>query len=206
MESVTLTAALLMPMLLLQRPSKNANRKILISHLDRRLTLWKDGLFFDLLHEGESIQARIPNSHSHASGTDSDLHRLFSQHMMNGNVNSALRLLVDQPSNPNSPSTSTVCEIFINKHPPPGPIFPDSILLKETPSPSHDPHPVIFDAIDGQQIHRMSFRVHGAGGPSRVNAFAGGISVHPSNLLLIFATHWFSLLAVYVLPILILLD
>ena len=55
LESVALTAALLMPMLLLQHPSKNANCKTLISHLDRRLTLWKDGLFFNLLHEGESL-------------------------------------------------------------------------------------------------------------------------------------------------------
>ena len=55
-------AAMLMPMLLLQCPSKGAKRKDLISHLDRRLTLWRDGAFFDLLHEGESIQARLPKS------------------------------------------------------------------------------------------------------------------------------------------------
>lgn len=77
--------------------------------------------------------------------------------MTNDNVKSTLRLLAN---------------ILINKHPPPSPIFPDSILLKGTPSPSHDPHPVIFDAIDCQLIHCMAFRVQGAGGPSGVNAIS----------------------------------
>lgn len=144
LESIALTAAMLMPLLLLQCPFKGANHKELISHLDRRLTLWRDGAFFDLLHEGESIQARLPKSStSTACDVDSDLNRLFTHHMTNGNVKSALRLLsnggkgkvlsLDQLSDPSS--TSTVRDVLLSKHPPPGPICPDSVLLRETPSP-----------------------------------------------------------------------
>ena len=77
----------------------------------------------------------------------------------NGNVKSALRLLSNggkgkvlslDPS-----STSTVRDVLLSKHPPPGPICPDSVLLRETPSPTHDPHPIVFDSIDGDLIRRM---------------------------------------------------
>ena len=94
LESIALTAASLMPLLLLQCPSKGANRQVLITHLERRLNLWTNGAFFDLLHEGESLQARLPKSTSSVSrDVDSDLNRLFTHHMTTGNVKSALRLL-----------------------------------------------------------------------------------------------------------------
>ena len=181
LESIALTAAMLLPLLLLQRPSKGAKRTELIHHLDRRLTLWKDGAFFDLLDEGNSLQTRLCKRKPPAHSSETDQNRLFAHHMSNGNVKSALRILsdrdkgnilsLDQPADPHSPSAS-VHDVLIAKHPPPGPVCRESILLSDTPPPTHAPHPVIYDSIDGHLIRRSSFKVHGAGGPSGVDAIS----------------------------------
>uniref|UniRef100_A0A1X7UBN0 Reverse transcriptase domain-containing protein n=1 Tax=Amphimedon queenslandica TaxID=400682 RepID=A0A1X7UBN0_AMPQE len=182
LESVTLKAAILLPMLLLQCPSQGAKHQELIEHLERRLILWKDGSFCELLHEGSSHQARLPKSKSTKHSTDSDIGRLFTNNMNNGNVKSALCFLsqkvkgnvlsLDQPSDPHCPSGPSKHDALIAKHPQPGPIHCHSILLQDTPSPNHNLHPVIFDSIDCDLIRCMSLCVHGAGGPSGVDALS----------------------------------
>ena len=55
LESVALKAAHLLPILVLQKTSKKLKNKAITSHIDRRLTLWQDGCFLDLLREGRNI-------------------------------------------------------------------------------------------------------------------------------------------------------
>ncbi len=61
----------------------------------------------------------------------------------------------------------TVKDILIDKHPPAQPIHP-SCIVSEAPQ---DPHPVIFDSIDGSVIRKAALRVRGAARPS-------GLDVH----------------------------
>ena len=49
LESVTFKAAFLFPRLILQRTSAKLRTKLISSHIDRRLSLWHQGAFSDLL-------------------------------------------------------------------------------------------------------------------------------------------------------------
>ena len=62
LESIALKAATIMPILLLQKPSKRSKTKDHIRCLQRRLISWKDGNLNELLREGKTIQQRIPKN------------------------------------------------------------------------------------------------------------------------------------------------
>ena len=92
MESIAISAAMVMPSLLLQKPHAKAKAKELINCLNRRMTLWKNGNITELLQEGNIIQQRLsinkpPNKHA------DQIARGFSRLMMLGRVNAALKLL-----------------------------------------------------------------------------------------------------------------
>ena len=100
--------------------------------------------------------------------------------MTEGKVGPALRLLInkskgqvlslDSPVNPDNPSSNLVHDLLREKHPPPGPLDPDAILLTETPPPDHDPHFVLFDNLNSDLIRQTALRTTGAAGPSGVDA------------------------------------
>ena len=60
LESVALKAAMIMPHLLLQKPSSTSKAKDHCDHLSRRLQAWKRGDLDGLLREGRVIQRKAP--------------------------------------------------------------------------------------------------------------------------------------------------
>ena len=62
LESVALKAALVMPILLLQKPSQKAKTRDLITCLERRMKIWHDGDLNELTLEGRAIQHCLPQS------------------------------------------------------------------------------------------------------------------------------------------------
>ena len=145
LESIAIEAAHLLPLLVLQRSADKLKNKIIAAHIDRRLTLWHEGKFRDLLREGRDIQARLP-SYRQTKTKDFQVSRTFADLMMKGKVNSAVRLLsngakikapltLNSPADPEVPSKGSVKDVLAQKHPSPGPICPESILLRNTPPP-----------------------------------------------------------------------
>ena len=102
--------------------------------------------------------------------------------MMEGKVRSALRLIsegnIGQPlrldnlvenGNTNNPP-ETVLEALLNKHPPKQPAKESTIV---TPNIQlTEPHPIIFDKIDGQLIRSTALKMDGAAGPSGLDTAA----------------------------------
>ena len=89
LETVALKAAMVLPLLLLQRPhhrSSNHNNK---QCLERRLQLWNDGDLLQLLQEGRTIQRRLQPSKACSS---TDTASIFARLMFQGKVKAALRL------------------------------------------------------------------------------------------------------------------
>ena len=100
--------------------------------------------------------------------------------MSQDKVKAALRLLEKTNSrgvlplngtiSPNShsiqPTPRTVHEVLIEKHPPGQPAYPEILL---TP-PAQEPHPVLFDQLDGEAIRTAALKIEGAAGPSGVDA------------------------------------
>ena len=94
------TAALMtMPHLLLQKPVQSASHRQKVDCLQRRLQIWIDGRFDELLEEGKMIQHRFCRRPTHPGGDtdngneDSGRARTFGRMMKQGKVKAALRLL-----------------------------------------------------------------------------------------------------------------
>lgn len=66
------------------------------------------------------------------------------------------------------PTIKTVQEILHKKHPPKQPLNQSSIIAQNAPIVK--PHPILFDAIDGQLIHSTALRMDAAAGPSGLDA------------------------------------
>ena len=76
LESVALKAAIVLPILLLQKPSGTSKTKQHIILLERRLGLWSNGDLDELVREGRVIQQRLPKNRS--TKANSNLARSFS--------------------------------------------------------------------------------------------------------------------------------
>ena len=89
--------------------------------------------------------------------------------MMEGKVRAALRivtgarwlfLLLDHVADPESDTSETVVrDILLKKHPPKQP--PSASSLPEPDSQPPEPHPVMFEIIDGQVIRNTVLKMDG---------------------------------------------
>ena len=177
LESIAMKAAIVLPLLALQRPHRCSKQKDHISCLSRRMGLWKQGQLSELVLEGRTIQIRLTKYDSH-QGPQSDPSRAFAKLMFTGKTKQALDLLsnttrggilhLNNPSDPLDPSSPTVKHILVSKHPESQPADPSCIL----PSDPEPCHPIIFDSIDGSAIRSAALNVHGSAGPSGLDAHA----------------------------------
>ena len=79
------------------------------------------------------------------------------------------RLYLDSLINLNNPSES-VRDILLKKHPPKQTYKAETIVNSKTTVA--DPHPIIFEWIDGQLIRSMVLKMDGAAGPSGLDIAA----------------------------------
>ena len=94
--SLARNALLIMAPLLLQKPSKTSKTKDHIQYLEKRLALWKNGDFRDILREGKKIQERLL---PHKKKIDPDhARKVFSRLMLQGKVSPAMKWLDVQTS------------------------------------------------------------------------------------------------------------
>jgi len=59
MKDLSMKTIMIMPTLLLQKPSKRSKAKEHSAALQRRLKLWIEGEIAELIHEGETIQTQL---------------------------------------------------------------------------------------------------------------------------------------------------
>ena len=175
LESVAMLAMMVMPSLLLQAPCPSSHQDR-VKCLDRRMILWQEGKLEELLREGRVIQgllAKHPKTGKYRT-EEENMMNLFSSHMHQGKIKSALRLLspstrggvlpLDQevPGHGVGGSTSTVRDILKSKHPAPGDVQPEALL----PGPPGETHPVIFDRLNHNVIRSAVLHGQGSAGPS----------------------------------------
>lgn len=91
LESIALKAATLLPILLLQKPTRKSKARDHITCLERRLCSWLKGDLVELLREGRTIQQRI--NKASPSMSNEHLARSFANMMFQGKTKAALRLL-----------------------------------------------------------------------------------------------------------------
>ena len=95
LESVAITAAMVLPYLILQKPHRSSKKKEHIKCIERRMQIWKDGNLDDLLKEGQTIQQHL-HKPTRDQRSEEQLARSFSKLMMEGKVRAALHLIAQQ--------------------------------------------------------------------------------------------------------------
>ena len=176
LESIAIKAAILLPILALQKPNRQSKVKEHITCLERRLATWREGNILNLLKEGRTIQQRLPNI-SAGSARPAQLARSFANLMFQGKTRAALRLLSNQNSGgtlhlndmidtTNGPRK--VRDILADKHPPGQPVCSEAIIEDS----SLEVHPVLFESIDATTIKSAALRTSGAAGPSGLDALS----------------------------------
>ena len=175
LEYIVLKASFVCQMFVLQKPTKSSKAKHHASHLTRRLQLWKDGKFSELLEEGRCIQKRIRYPVNKDSNHTA---RVFSRLMLQGKVKSAINFLSRNSSkcllgfhdlvpslNSDCGAMLSVKYVLISKHPlskPPAP----STLLNPAEVPNHSSNWIIFEGLDSEAIRSSALRIQGSGGSS----------------------------------------
>ena len=180
MEGVALSAAMVMPTLLLQRPHRSSRTRDHSACLEH---LWEAGDINSLILEGRTIQVRLPQRRPTHHDTDSsnkyNTSRSFAKLMHSGKTKAAIRLLSDvnkgsvlHLNDTVNPGGQTVYDTLISKHPKGQPTQPEALLQDNDHDTGATPpiHPILFDSIDASAIRAAALCTFGAAGPSGVDA------------------------------------
>ena len=141
MKDVAFKAIMIMPNLLLQKPSKKSKSKDHLKALERRITLWTSGELMELLYEAETSLKS-----TNRPKTIAELSKKFIREMQNGNVNGAMKLLTDNMPNGILPLNDNTLNQLKQKHPQ-GKKADVEILLTDNPEKVH---PIKLECIDMQ--------------------------------------------------------
>ena len=161
MEVSALQIVMIMPALLLQKPSKHSKAKDHTEALKRRLQLWEQGKLDELLREGKAIQSHLQKS-AHKSG---HTEKVFVRLMLQGKVGAAMRWIGSSATGILEATPDVKAELT-KKHPMAKPATEDSLLH----GPVNKIEPVIFDNIEAELIQDCAKRTKGAAGPSGLDS------------------------------------
>lgn len=164
LKGISIKAVMTMPMLLLQKPSYKSKAKDHSECLNRRLNLWVEGRFDDLMRESRTIQSKIPKPNS--LNTPEQCAKNFAKLMLQGKIHAALRLLDDKMSGGVLDLTDETLQELRLKHP--NPVDADESVLLKGEIPFIDP--AIYNNIDETTILKAAFRTKGSAGPSGMNS------------------------------------
>ena len=120
LESVALTAAMIMPALLLQKPYASSKTRDHVACLQRRLISWQEGDIDSLVREGCTIQRRIRQTSSHIDEAQRTA-RILTRLMFRGKVKAAMQILSTEGKGTSLPLDSIVStsvhDELTKKHP-----------------------------------------------------------------------------------------
>ena len=164
LNSVSLKVFMILPSLILQKPSSKSKSKEHTECVKRRLELWERGEVLSLLKEASVIQTRLTSGKKKRSMED--ISRVFSKLVMEGKITAALKFLDSEASNGILTISDDVLAELKAKHPDAEPAS-DECLLR---GPINFLPKTFFDSIDEQTILKSALRTKGSAGPSGMDA------------------------------------
>ena len=164
LNGIALKVYMILPSVILQKPSANSKAKDHSKAIERRLALWKSGDIESLLTEIRFIQEKFISSTKRRD--NEDISKIFAKLVIQGKLSAALKFL-DKESNGGVLNLSKeVLNDLHEKHPPAEPIMENSLLY----GPIRDIPPSIFEMIDEQLIMKVALQTKGSAGPSGADA------------------------------------
>ena len=164
LKNIALKAVMIMPSLLLQKTSEDSKGKNHTKALERILKLWTDGHFAELLKEAETIQSSLKQVN--APKTIAQLSKKFVEQMQRGNVDSAIKLIINNMQNGILPLADTTPNLLKQKHPKSAPTT-EEVLLPEQPESIHR---IKYDNINADAVHKAALKIEGGSEPSGMDA------------------------------------
>ena len=163
MSNIALKLTMVMPAVLLQKPSRKSTSKQHSEYLNKRLGLWEDGKFDELMKEAREIQHAISRPKSKHETADHKA-KVFTKLMRQGKVHAALRILDQTKALGIAEMNDNTISILKNLHPAAKETHESTLMEGELPYFD----PVIFTNIDEAAIATAALR--GGAGPSGMDA------------------------------------
>ena len=164
LKKIAFKAIMVMPSLLLQKPSKDSKSKDHLLALERRFKLWSSGNLLDLLKESQTIQDGLKSLSK--PKTIGELSKKFAEQMQKGNVNGAIKLLTNNMQNGILPLNKETIALLKQKHPHASKATQE-VLLPDQPESIH---PIKFEKINADVIRAAVTKTRGGSGPSGMDA------------------------------------
>ena len=165
-SNISLKLLMIIPAILLQKPYRNSNSKLHSEYLRKRLVLWDDGKFDELMREARSIQERFKIESKNKSKSPESIAKNFAKLMLLGKVNAALRLLDKETSLGVANITDETIGELKKLHPEGKQAEVQTLMKGEVPYFD----PIIFHNIDESSIAKAAQRTKGSAGPSGLDA------------------------------------
>ena len=166
LNSVALKAFMVLPSVILQKPSATFKSKEHSVAIERRLALWRQGDLNMLMKEIRFIQDRFVNSKRARSVED--ISRTFPKLVFQGKLMAAIKLLDKESSSGLLNLSDEVLAQLKEKHPVPAEIEEECLL--HGPVDLVAPGIKLFDLINEQRIFDSALKTTGSAGPSRMDA------------------------------------
>jgi hypothetical protein len=163
-ENIAIKMTMIMPALLLQKPLYKSTSKQHASCLARRIILWEKGDFDALTRECRTIQSKLRSFGS--TSQPNSVSKKFTNMMLQGKVNPAMRLLEQEQSSGVINVNSDTLKELRDKHPVACP--PNEAVMLKGEIPIVDP--VMFDALDESMIMNAALRTKGVAGSSGMDS------------------------------------
>ena len=163
-SSVALYGLMIMPKLLLQKPTYNVKAKVIKEVMERRLKKWKECEFEALYQEANTIQSRLKDKSS--KNAERDMVMSFRKLMTTGKIGAAMKVLEKNKTNGILEINHDTIGSLNQKHPR-GQDTQEDMILK---GPIKEVKPVIYEEITSEMIRKMASRVKGTAGPSNMDA------------------------------------
>ena len=154
---------MLLPGILLQKPSRNSKAKEHSQNLEYRLDHWMEGKMYVLIKKCKIIQKNLLSCKRR---TIDDTARIFSKLVFQGKINAALKFLSTENDFGVLAKTDEVLKELQTKHPEPSPIQPNTLLN----GPSEYVTNNYFDSIDELTVKTSAKLTKGAAGPSHFDS------------------------------------
>ena len=155
---------MVLPTLILQKPSAASKSKEHSAAIERRLNLLRQGDLYLLLKEVRFIQGKFVNSKK--ARTVEDISKVFAKLVFQGKLSAAIKLLDSESSTGLLNLTPEVLERLKGKHPEAADIADESLLY----GPIDYIPPGVFDLIDEKMIFDAATKTKGSAGPSGMDA------------------------------------
>jgi len=165
LNSIAMKAFMVIPALILQKPSRTSKAKDHTIAVERRMKEWKNGEIAKLLKDAKAIQLKLKSSVGKVK-TPAEIAKLFARLIMHGKIGAAMKLLDKESCSSVLPLSEDTIKGLKAKHPDPGKVSDDSLLRGPV-----DQLPASFvEGINEQLIMKASLRTKGSSGPSGLDA------------------------------------